>query len=111
MPRNASYMSWVHIRDYCEKFRWTDPHTKLVTEGYNPPSTIPQDQIERVPFSIKYITSKGVVESGYCVCLKVNNRRHQRMVQFIPSNEIRWIRDYLVLEVNGTRFITRSFDQ
>ncbi len=108
MPKITPIQSWNHLRDYCEKFRWPDPRTGIITEGYNPPSSVNKKDVERVPFFIRYITGKGRVESGYCVCLKVNRRRHQRMVQFVESQQIRIVRDYLVIEVNGTRFVTRS---
>ncbi len=108
MPTIAPTLSWHHIRNYCEKFRWVDPHSKIVTEGYNPPKSIPEKDVERVPFFIKFITGKGRVEQGYCVCMKVNRERHQRLVQFVDSHEFRWVRDYLVMEINGTRFVTRT---
>ncbi len=79
----------------------------LPTEGYNPPEGVSS---ERVPFTVKYITLNGMVESGRVVSLKVIPRKHQRMVMFVDSGEIRWIRDYLVMEVNGTRFVTRTVD-
>lgn len=107
MPRQQPKVSWHHIRNYCEKFSWTDPRSGLVTEGYNPPSGV---SATRVPFNVKYITVDGNVESGRCVCLKVNRKAHQRMVMFVNSGEIRWIRDYLVMEVNDTLFVTRSVD-
>lgn len=105
MPREQPVISWHHLRLYCEKFTWTDPVTGLITEGYNPPKGVVG---ERVPFNIRYITLNGNMESGRCICLKVDNRKHLRLVQFVDSGEIRWIRDYLVMEVNGTRFVTRS---
>ncbi len=110
MPTHSPTLSWHHIRNYCEKFRWRDPRSHLLTEGYNPPKSVPEKEIERVPFYIKFITGKGKVEEGYCICLKVVRKRHQRMVQFVESKEIRWVRDYLVMEINGTRFVTRTID-
>ncbi len=111
MPYATPTLSWFHIRDFCEKFSWRDPSTGIVTEGYTPPSSVARTEVQRVPFTIKYITSKGVVESGRCICLKVNRRKHMRLVMFVDSNEIRWIRDYLVLEISGTRFVTRSISE
>lgn len=111
MPTTAPTLSWTHIRNYCEKFRWRDPRTHCFTEGYNPPSTVPSKDVERVPFSIKYITGKGKVEQGWCICLKVNRRKHQRTIMFVDSQEIRIVRDYLVMEVNGTHFVTRTLSQ
>lgn len=110
MPILSPTLSWTHIRNYCEKFRWRDPKTNLLTEGYNPPKHIPQKNIEKVPFSIKFITSKGRVEVGWCICLKVYRRKHQRLLMFVESGEKRIARDYLIMEVNGTRFVTRSIN-
>ena len=38
--------------------------------------------------------------------LKVNLRKMQRMVKFVNSNQVRWVRDYLVIEVDGMRVMT-----
>lgn len=40
------------------------------------------------------------------ITLKVFTREHQRMVKFCSSNQIRRIRDYLVLEIDGIRVVT-----
>lgn len=106
MPYQQPVLSWLHIRDFCEKFAWKDSQSGLLTEGYNPPAHALN--AERVPFSIKYITGKGVVEQGRCVCVKVDRKLHQRLVMFVDSGEFRRVRDYLVMEINGTRFVTRS---
>lgn len=83
---------------------WRDATTGLDTTGYNPPQGA--DNLRRVPFFIKYITAEGRLEQGNCICLKVNTRRHQRTIQYVNSQEIRTVRDYLVVEVDGTRFVT-----
>lgn len=91
-----------------------------MTTGYNPPAGV-QD-LSRVPFFIKYVTGKGKFEQGTAICLKVDRRKHLRMIQFIPkttiptqtasipsrrsNNAIRYVRDYLIIEINGTRIIT-----
>lgn len=87
-----------------EKFAWRDKRTGLMTTGYNPPASAAD--IQRVPFFVRYVTLKGKLETGNCICLKVNRRKHQRMIQFIDSGEIRWLNDYLVIDVDGTRIIT-----
>ena len=95
--------SWQMIRHYAEKWQSQDIRTGLMTTGYNPPAGAKHKQ--RVPYHIKYVTLRGEVEQGNVVTLKVNPRRHQRMVQYIDSNEIRWVNDYLVISIDGTRFI------
>ena len=104
MPKIQPTMSYQHIRNYTEKFSWIDRRTGLKEIGFNPPKTAVN--IERVPFFIRYITRDGKVESGHAVCLKVDLRRKQRLIQFIESNEMRRVRDYLIIEIDGTRFVT-----
>ena len=103
MPYAPVYQSWQRLRDYCEKFKWIDPTTHLPTIGYSVPKGI--KQWERVPFHITYVTGDGKLEKGYCTCIKVDRRTHKRMLQFVESKQIRWVRDYFVIEVDGTRFI------
>ena len=102
MPKIQPKMSYQFIRNYTEKFQWRDRRTKLLTTGYNPPA----DALEltRVPFYIEYVTRKGRLERGNCICLKVDRRKGMRMVQFVNSNEFRWVYDILVIQVDGTRF-------
>ena len=97
-------MSYQQIRNYTEKFRWIDRKTGLKQKGFNPPRTA--IEVERVPFFIRYVTQKGKLESGYAVCIKVDLRRKQRMIQFVESQEIRRVCDYLIIEIDGTRFVT-----
>lgn len=104
MPNIAPSQSWQSLRNYMEKFAWRDKSTGLMTTGYNPPQSA--TEIQRVPFFVRFVTGKGRLEQGNTICLKVNRRTHQRMIQFVPSGEIRWLRDYLVIEVDGTRIIT-----
>lgn len=104
MPRIQPSQSWQSLRNYMEKFSWRDLRTNLLTTGYNPPQSA--KEINRVPFFVRYVTGKGILEQGNAICLKVNRRKHLRMIQFIDSQEIRWIRDYLVIEVDGTKIIT-----
>jgi len=96
--------SYTELRRFTEKWQWIDPRTGQEEVGYVHPQTA--RNVQRVPFRIKFLTKSGHVDSGKCVCLKVDTIRHQRMVQFVPSNEIRWVNDVLIIEVDGTRFIT-----
>lgn len=104
MPTSTPSVSFQQLRNYMEKFCWVDPHTGLKTTGYNPPKSV--KKVSRVPFFVKYVTVKGRFECGNAVCLKVFPRKHQRMIQFVESKEIRIIRDYLVIEVDGMSIVT-----
>lgn len=96
--------SFQNLRYFMEKWSWLDPATGYRTTGYNPPADAQGKQ--QVPFFVKYVTGKGQLECGNAVCLKTYPRLHQRMIMFCQSGEIRRIRDYLVIEVDGTRIIT-----
>lgn len=102
MPWTTPRVSWQQLRLFCEHWAWTDPYTKLETTGY----VVPKNALHphRVPFHIKYVTGNGHLVVGNAVCLKVDRRKHLRMLQFENSNKIEWCRDYLVIEVNGTLF-------
>ena len=104
MPQRPSIVSYQHLRDYTEKFSWIDRKTGLRQIGFNPPKSALK--VERHPFFIRYITQSGNVESGHAVCIKVDLRRQQRLIQFVESQEIRRVCDYLVIEVDGTYFVT-----
>ena len=92
------------LRQFCEKWQWIDPRSNQLVTGYIHPQTA--RKVERKPFYIKFLTKTGHVDEGECVCLKVDVLRHQRMVQFVKSKEIRIVNDILVIEVDGIRFIT-----
>lgn len=96
--------SYTELRRYMEKWQWNDPRTGCWVTGFNPPLTA--RNVQRMPFYIKFLTKSGHVDIGTCVCLAVDIDRHQRKVQFVESGEIRVVNDILVLEVDGTRFIT-----
>lgn len=96
--------SYTELRRYMEKWQWNDPRTGCRVTGFNPPQTA--RNVQRMPFYIKFLTKSGHVDIGTCVCLAVDIDRHQRKVQFVKSGEIRVVNDILVLEVDGTRFIT-----
>lgn len=104
MPRRNPTMSYTLIRNYTEKFRWDDPKTGSERKGFNPPTNA--WNVERIPFFIRFITGKGKVISGTVVCIGVETRFQQRRIKFVDSGEVRMVRDYLVIEVDGTRFIT-----
>ena len=96
--------SYTELRRYTEKWSWLDPRSNARVTGYAPPQTALHP--ERVPFYIRFLTKTGHVDEGNCVCLSTDPLRHQRKVQFIDSKQIRVVNDILVLEVDGTRFIT-----
>lgn len=104
MPKIQPTMSYQLIRNYTEKFSWIDRKSGLKQQGFNPPRGA--IDVQRVPFFIRFITQTGKLESGYATCIKVDLRRKQRMIQFVESNEIRRVCDYLILEIDGIRFVT-----
>jgi hypothetical protein len=55
---------------------------------------------------MRAITGKGELIEGMVITLKVYTREHQRMVKFCESNQIRRIRDYLIIEIDGKRVVT-----
>lgn len=104
MPILQPVISWQDVRQYAEKFSWRDRMSGLTTVGYNPPERAVE--LKRVPFHVRYVTGEGRLEQGYVVSLKVNRRKHMRMVQFVESHAIRWVRDYLIIEIDGARVRT-----
>lgn len=104
MPYKGPEQSYQNIRNYAEKWKWRDSKSKIMTTGYLPPANA--TEVSQVPIFITYVTLKGNLESGNVVTLKVDVRRHQRMVKFVESGEIRLVNDYLVISIDGTRFIT-----
>ena len=99
-----STQSYTELRRYTEKWQWDDPRAGHRVTGFDPPQTA--RNASRMPFYIKFLTKTGHVDEGTCVCLSVDIMRHQRKVKFVESGEIRVVNDILVLEVDGTRFIT-----
>lgn len=102
--RENPRQSYTNLRAYTEKWQWIDPRSRQLVTGYVHPQTA--TKVERHPFFIRFLTKTGHVDEGNCVCLSVNTLTHQRKVQFVASGEIRVVNDILVLEVDGTRFIT-----
>lgn len=105
MPKKEPTVSYTLLRNYTEQFQWKDSRTGLVRKGFNPPTEGATD-VERVPFFIRYLTSGGKVESGNVVCISVQPERAQRKIKFVQSGEIRIVNDHLILEVDGTKFLT-----
>ena len=97
-------MGMEQLRVLTEQFEWTTAQGVTVT-GFNPPKK-GVTNVHRKPFFIKYITSKGVVESGVCTCIRVDTTKRMRRVRYEASGQIRWVRDYLVMEVNGIKIVT-----
>lgn len=105
MPKNTPTVSYTLLRNYTELFQWTDIRTGLIRKGFNPPKEGVKD-VQRVPFFIRYITSKGKIEEGNVICISVDTSRQQRKIKFVDSGEIRIVYDYLIVEVDGTKFLT-----
>jgi hypothetical protein len=104
MPRTQPAISFQAVRNLTEKFSWRDPKTGARVTGFNPPADAKEKQ--QVPYFVKYVTGRGVLEQGEVITLKVDLRRHQRKVKFINSNQIRILRDYLIIEIDGFRVVT-----
>ena len=104
MPYKQPTISFQSLRNICEQWTWRDPRTGVQVTGFNPPKDARQKQ--QKPFYIRYITSRGIVEQGEVICLKVDLLRHQRMVKYTSSGQCRWVRDYLVISVDGMRVLT-----
>lgn len=104
MPKKSPTLSYTLLRNYTEQFQWTDKLTKTLRKGFNPPT----DAIDatRVPFYIRYITRDGKVEEGTVTCISVDTQRQQRRIKYVKSQEIRTVYDYLILEVDGVRFVS-----
>ena len=97
-------MSWFEIRTLTEKFEYEVNGVR--TRGFNPPGGKDAKGVRRVPYHVRYITIKGEVEEGDVVTLKVFPELRQRMIQFAESRQIRRIRDYLIMEIDGIRIVT-----
>lgn len=97
-------LSWTLIRNFAEKFQWFDATDGSMREGFNPPPNAVGKQ--RKPYDICYITSKGIVERGRVVTLTVKPNLHQRMIRFVDSNQVRMVRDYLIVSIDDNYFRT-----
>lgn len=103
MPTHQPTISFQQIRHLTEKFLWDSPQGVRIT-GFNPPRGA--KNVTQKPYFVKYVTGKGIVEEGEVITLKVDVRRHQRKVKFVNSNQIRVLRDYLIIEIDGFRVVT-----
>lgn len=103
MPKNVEKLSYSLIRMYAENFEYTDKNG-IRKKSFNPPADAVD--VKRVPFYIKYITGEGVVEEGMVECISVDAFRKQRTIRYLKSGEIRVVRDYLVVEIDGVKFKT-----
>lgn len=104
MPRQQPVLGWEHIRNYAEKWSWTMDGGRTRKVGYNVPDGA--TDARHVPFHLRCLTLKGEVMTGEVICLKVFLNRHQRLVKFTASNEIRCICDALIMEIDGVKFVT-----
>lgn len=103
MPINTPELSWTQIRNFAEKWSWIDKRTGVRTTGFNVPADAREKQ--QVPYHLRVVTLKGELMVGDVITLKVLPN-HRRLVRFTASGEIRNIADYLVISIDGVRFIT-----
>lgn len=74
-------------------------HAKMLMERVD-------EEGNRVPFNMRYVTMKGEIqEFKNVVTTSVNVRKRMRNIQFIDSGEQRTIHDVLILSVNDTKII------
>lgn len=60
----------------------------------------------RIPFNMRYVTMRGEVEEfKNVVTTSVNVRKRTRTIRFVDSGEQRTIHDVLILSVNDTKII------
>lgn len=102
MPRTQPIVSFQRIREFAERFTWTDPVTSQPREGYNPPKGALH--VNRKPFHIKFLTESGKLIEGDCITLRVNTSLHTRDVMFVNSREVRQVSDLFIIEIDGVRF-------
>lgn len=103
MPIKQPVRSWFEIRNYAERWQWQDPRTGVMVTGFNAPKGAKKKA--QVPYYLRCATLSGDLIEGRCITLKVLPL-HQRMVKFVDSGEIRRICDYLIISIDGIRFVT-----
>ena len=103
MPKNTPVLSWTQIRNYAERWSWTDAKTGVTVRGLNVPDGAKDKQ--QVPYYLRVVTLKGELMQGEVITLKVLPK-HRRLVRFTQSGEIRNIADYLIISIDGIRFVT-----
>lgn len=67
-------------------------------------------QGNRIPFSITFVAQDGAVidvQQPVMECIKVEPRYRRHLIKSTVSNEIRWVRDCLILRVNDSRIVVR----
>ena len=100
--RTQPVISYLRIREYAERWSWTDPATGKKRIGYDAPADAPDRQ--RHPFYMKALTDSGHIIEGECVTLSVNTSLHSRTVRFTASGEVRKVSDLFIIEIDGVRF-------
>jgi len=104
MPKQQPVLSWTQIRNYAERWSWADPRTGVKVTGYNVPEEA-RKSAKQVPYFLRVVTLKGELMTGEVITLKVLPK-HRRLVRFTQSGEIRNIADYLIISIDGVRFVT-----
>lgn len=104
MPKQQPVLSWTQIRNYAERWSWTDPRTGVKVTGYNVPEEA-RKSAKQVPYFLRVVTLKGELMQGEVITLKVLPK-HRRLIRFTQSGEIRNIADYLIISIDGIRFVT-----
>ena len=104
MPTKSPVLSWTQIRNYAERWSWIDQRTGVKVTGYNVPEKA-KDKAQ-VPYYLRVVTLHGELMEGEVITLKTWPEKHRRLVRFTASGEIRNIADYLILSIDGIRFVT-----
>jgi hypothetical protein len=104
MPKQQPVLSWTQIRNYAERWSWADPRTGVKVTGYNVPEEA-RKSAKQVPYFLRVVTLKGELMEGEVITLKVLPK-HRRLIRFTQSGEIRNIADYLIISIDGIRFVT-----
>ena len=97
MPKQQPVLSWTQIRNYAERWSWADQRTGVKVTA--------RKSAKQVPYFIRVVTLKGELMQGEVITLKVLPK-HRRLIRFTQSGEIRNIADYLIISIDGIRFVT-----
>ena len=103
MPTKNPVLSWTQIRNYAERWSWIDQRTGVKVTGYNAPDGAAEKH--QIPYFLRVVTLKGELMQGEVITLKVLPK-HRRLIRFTASGEIRNIADYLIISIDGVRFVT-----
>ena len=71
--------------------------------GYNVPDGAAEKR--QIPYFLRVVTLRGELMQGEVITLKVLPK-HRRLIRFVQSGEIRNIADYLIISIDGMRFVT-----